>query len=478
MKKIILSVAVLATGILTQAQLQNPDFEHAENGILSAWKNKPNNLYLWKIDDAVKYSGKNSLQISNIKDASTSAQPFSQIVPIPGNGLRKVRLSGYIRSENTTGNIALWAQVKNGEKTTIDFGNSDTQNRKVTPNTDWKEYSLEFIVDDNAKNFLFGGFLSGNGKVWFDNFSVSEIPFSEKEASKEALIYIDEFKNIIKKNSIFKDKINWSSLENNLQKISKGMETVDETAPAVQYIMKNLKEAGDNHSFIDSKENFDKKSTSNPTAIEPESQLLDQNIGYIMVPRFSSLNKEVGSSFAEKIQKMIRKLDTDHPIKGWIVDLRKNMGGNMYPMIAGLGPLTGEGVLGYFVDGMKKTPWKYANGTCGAITVPNPYVLKDPKAKIAVLMGPRTASSGEATAISFIGKDNVKTFGQPSGGYTSANRGFKLSDGRNLLLAVSYEMDKNGKEYKEKIQPDIPVAPSENANTDAELAAAIQWIKE
>lgn len=104
------------------------------------------------------------------------------------------------------------------------------------------------------------------------------------------------------------------------------METVDETAPAVQYIMKNLKEAGDNHSFIDSKENFDKKSTSNPTAIEPESQLLDQNIGYIMVPRFSSLNKEVGSSFAEKIQKMIRKLDTDHPIKGWIVDLRKNMG--------------------------------------------------------------------------------------------------------------------------------------------------------
>lgn len=63
----------------------------------------------------------------------------------------------------------------------------------------------------------------------------------------------------------------------------------------------------------------------------------------------------------------------------------------MYPMIAGLGPLTGEGVLGYFVDGMKKTPWKYANGTCGAITVPNPYVLKDPKAKIAVLMGPRTA---------------------------------------------------------------------------------------
>lgn len=184
MKKIILSVAVLATGILTQAQLQNPDFEHAENGILSAWKNKPNDLYLWKIDDAVKYSGKNSLQVSNIKDAYTSAQPFSQIVPIPGNGLRKVRLSGYIRSENTTGNIALWAQVKNGEKTTIDFGNSDTQNRKVTPNTDWKEYSLEFIVDDNAKNFLLEAFYPATAKYGLIIFQFLRFPFPKKKLLK------------------------------------------------------------------------------------------------------------------------------------------------------------------------------------------------------------------------------------------------------------------------------------------------------
>lgn len=478
MKKIILGIAVLATGILTQAQLQNPDFEQAENNSPSAWKIEPNDLYLVKTDDVVKHSGKNAIQISNTADASASMQPFSQMFSIQGSGFRKVRLSGYVRSENITGNIALYAYIKNGEKITIDKGNSETQNHKIKANKDWKEYSLEFVVDDNAKNFLFGAFLSGNGKVWFDDFSVSEVPFSEKTASKESLAYIDDFKNIIKKNSIFKDKINWPSLDNHLQIISKGMETVDDTSLAIQYIMKHLKEAGDNHSFIDSKESFDKKSTSNPTAIEPESQLLDQNIGYVMVPAFSSLNKEVGSSFAEKIQSMIRKLDADHPIKGWIVDLRKNMGGNMHPMIAGLGPLTGEGVLGYFADSKKKTPWKYANGTCGAITVPNPYVLKDPKAKIAVLMGPRTASSGEATAISLIGKDNVKTFGQPSAGYTSANRGFKLSDGRNLLLAVSYEMDRTGKEYKEKIQPDIPVAPSENANTDAEVAAAIQWIKE
>ncbi|KXH78293.1 S41 family peptidase [Chryseobacterium kwangjuense] len=476
MRKMIISAALLVAGITIQAQLQNPDFEETENNLPTGWKSKPSELYLVKSDDAVKYSGKSALQISSISNAPKAMQSFSQIIPIPGSGIRKVRLSGYIRSENTEGKIALWTQVWNAEKTMIDFGNSDTQNNIVVSNTDWKEYTLEFLVDDMARNFVFGGLLQGNGKVWFDQFSVTEVPFSDKASSKKALAYIDEFKNIVKKNSIFKDKINWTLMEQNLHKMSKDMETVEDTDPTILYIMKTLRNVGDNHSFIDSKENVEKKNVSNPTAIEPESKLMDQHIGYVMVPGFSSLSKEVGSSFAEKIQGMIRKLDTENQIKGWIVDLRRNMGGNMYPMITGLGPLTGEGTLGYFTDGKRKNPWSYRKGSSGVITVSKPYFLKNPDLKIAVLIGPYTGSSGEATTLSFIGKKNVKTFGQPSAGYTSGNQSFRLSDGRNLLLASSYEMDRTGKEYREKIQPDILVAPSESKENDSDMAEAVQWI--
>lgn len=474
----IVSAVLLTAGITIQAQLQNPDFEQTENNLPTEWKIKPSELYQVKSDDAVKYSGKNALQISSISNASKAMQTFSQVVPIPGSGFRKVRLSGYIRSENTEGKIALWSQVWNAEKAMIDFGNSNTQNNMVAPNTDWKEYSLEFVVDDTARNFLFGGLLSGNGKVWFDQFSVLEVPFSDKVSSKKALAYIDEFKSIVKKNSIFKDKINWISVEQNLQKISKGMETIQDTTPAIQYIMKTLRNVGDNHSFIDSKESVEKKNVSNTTAIEPESKLVDQHIGYVMVPGFSSLSKEVGSSFAEKIQGMIRKLDTENQIKGWIVDLRRNTGGNMYPMITGLGPLTGEGTLGYFTNGKNKNPWSYRKGSSGGMMVSNPYFLKNPDLKIAVLIGPSTGSSGEATTLSFVGKKNVKTFGQPSAGYTSANQSFRLSDGRNLLLASSYEMDRTGKEYREKIQPDVSVPPSESTENDADVAEAVKWILE
>lgn len=479
MIKIIISISILLGGTLIQAQIQNPGFEKTENNYPADWSNKVLDSYEMKADNGIKHSGSNSLQISSKKDNANELQTFSQKVPVPGKGLRKVEISAYIKSENTTGNIALWTQVRDEKKNMVDFANSVTQNHKVVPNEDWKKYSLEFMLDDQSNFFVLGGFLMGGGKVWFDDFSVSEIPFSEKTASKTALKYIDQFKNIVKKNSIFTEKVNWNILETNLQKLSYGMETVDDTAPAIQYIMKALKNAGDNHSFIDNTQYSEEKKSTKSSPIEPESKLLDHNIGYIMVPAFSSLNKEVGNSFAEKIQHMIEKLDSGNTVKGWIVNLRSNTGGNMYPMITGLGPLTGEGTLGYFTkDGKNKDGWKYKNGKSYSVSVSKPYTLKNQAQKIAVLIGPNTASSGEATAISFIGKKNTKTFGQPSAGYTTGNQGYNLSDGKTLYLAASYEMDRTGKEYTAKIEPDVLITPSTDKSTDAEIQKASEWILE
>ncbi|MDR2235800.1 MAG: S41 family peptidase [Chryseobacterium sp.] len=480
MKRTASGILLLFIGsIFIQGQLQNPDFETTENSLPSGWDCKASDLYDIKTDPTIQYSGQNSLLIaSKAADASGNMLLFSQTFPAPGKGLRRIRLSGFIKSENVKDEILLWAHIINTGKKIISKGNSQNQSNPVTLNADWKEYSLEFIIDDQAKDITFGGYLSGNGKVWFDHFSVSEVPFSDKASSKQALSYIDDFKSIVKKNSIFKEKINWNDLNSNLQKISKGMETLEDTYPAIQYIMNTLREAGDNHSFIDSKETAAQKSTSNPVGKEPEARLLEEKIGYIMVPAFGSLNKEVGNEFALKIQNMIRKLDTENNLKGWIVDLRNNMGGNMYPMIVGLGPLTGEGELGYFKDNKSKQSWKYEKGKSSVTSVTAPYILKKNDLKIAVLIGPNTASSGEIAAISFIGKPNAKTFGQPSAGYTSGNRLFVLKDRRNLLLATSYEMDRTGKEYIENIQPDVMIQPSENKDSDPDIPVASKWILE
>ena len=64
------------------------------------------------------------------------------------------------------------------------------------------------------------------------------------------------------------------------------------------------------------------------------------------------------------------------------------------------------------------------------------------KQNIAVLISDKTASSGEMTAISLLARENSKTFGNKTAGYTTANAMYKLSNGATLLLAVSYSMDK------------------------------------
>ena len=156
----------------------------------------------------------------------------------------------------------------------------------------------------------------------------------------------------------------------------------------------------------------------------------------------------------------------------------------MHPMIAGLGPLIGEGTLGYFIkkdtDFKLANRWYYEGGIAGngkniSLTNSlNPYKIKKTQQKIAVLISSKTGSSGEMTAISFIGKKNVKLFGQQSGGYTTGNVSFKLSDGSALVLASSLVADRNQKKYLKGIIPDVIIKPSDK--DDDTLKAAMAWI--
>jgi hypothetical protein len=137
-------------------------------------------------------------------------------------------------------------------------------------------------------------------------------------------------------------------------------------------------------------------------------------------------------AFANAIQAVLRDRDRDG-LAGWIVDLRGNGGGNMWSMVAGLGPVLGEGLVGYFIDPLgQRIPWEYRhpssfNGGTAVVTVTSPYTLRRPMPRVAVLTDVRIASSGEATAIAFRGRPNTRSFGEPTCGLSTANQGFTLS---------------------------------------------------
>lgn len=290
---------------------------------------------------------------------------------------------------------------------------------------------------------------------------------------------IEEFNEnlltIVKENSVFSDSINWSLLEHEIDSITENSQNKDIRALTVMHVLNRLRAVGDDHSLYMTKDQAKELFVQKQDSVNPEGKLLSTHIAYVKVPGFASGKVSEHNKFATKIQTLIQTLDSKQ-IKGWIVDLRGNWGGGMYPMIVGLGPLLEEGVLGYYVlqNGHKKA-WSYKNGGSNGVYVVNPYVVQNKNIKIAVLINNQTASSGEMTAISFIGKPNVKLIGSPSAGFTTGNRPYMLKDSSYIHLASARVADRNMHKINGPIVPDILIQ-GYSFFSDGYIDAAIKWI--
>lgn len=90
--------------------------------------------------------------------------------PVKDAAGKRVRFSGYIKTEGVTNGYAgLW-WIVDGASGTLAFDNM--QNRGVTGTTDWKRYDIELPVATDAKSISFGAILPGNGTAWFDGLTV------------------------------------------------------------------------------------------------------------------------------------------------------------------------------------------------------------------------------------------------------------------------------------------------------------------
>jgi carboxyl-terminal processing protease len=178
--------------------------------------------------------------------------------------------------------------------------------------------------------------------------------------------------------------------------------------------------------------------------------------------------------------------------EGWIVDVRGNGGGNMWPMLAGIGAVLGEADLGKFVsaDGGSEV-WFYKAGQAGsrgaggkeeiAAEIKQPPFALPELAWVALVFDRGTGSSGEAIAISFAGRARERSFGEHTAGFSTSNDRYALPDGAALFLCTGIEVDRTGKLYPEGLSPDVEVpapATRPQEENDAALQAAMRWLAE
>jgi C-terminal processing protease CtpA/Prc len=194
------------------------------------------------------------------------------------------------------------------------------------------------------------------------------------------------------------------------------------------------------------------------------------------------------SAFSDSLLHLVGSLDAQHAC-GWIVDLRGNLGGNMWPMLLGVEPILGDGEVGAFVDpDSVRSTWFSSPGSVGTrdangdttyvhtSDIP-PVRLTQAMPPVAVLTDSLTASSGEAIAVAFRGRPGARSFGSPTFGVPTANHGYTLSDGALLLLTVAADADRTGRVYTDQLVPDEPIPPGTGPFAyDTVSVAAQAWL--
>lgn len=96
--------------------------------------------------------------------------------------------------------------------------------------------------------------------------------------------------------------------------------------------------------------------TSYQREMQPHGRLLDAGIGYLDLPGVTG-SSAILKAYAGAAQRLIRDLDR-LGTRQWVLDLRRNVGGNMWSMLAGVMPLLGAGECGFFVSPEgRQTSW-------------------------------------------------------------------------------------------------------------------------
>jgi carboxyl-terminal processing protease len=261
--------------------------------------------------------------------------------------------------------------------------------------------------------------------------------------------YLEQALSVMRSNAVYAPDGGWTAVDVEATKMAAAAKTPADTYPAIQYAIAQLQQAGDLHAGFSSpaESRLEEQILSSPrTSSPPDVSLPSPRIGLISVPAIESGprtpdTRRYALSALEDISSLERR---QHPC-GWIVDLRGDTGGDMWPMLLSLGPIIGSGRLIAFSGKSGTKAWvayrKNALAGAGlAVRAPMHVVDFRPAPAVAILIGANTISSGEAVAIAF--RPGTRTFGTATAGLPTSPRTYRLADGASIRFSSYWGTDR------------------------------------
>lgn len=332
--------------------------------------------------------------------------------------------------------------------------------------------------------------------------SFSQENSSLADAKDNSKAILDSIIQLSKTNAYNASKVDWERLSKEMFEISERYDSIDKIGKPAAHMFKML---GDSHGMLmyDYKVAFSYQpeeggvlrdslwqtitASKIKTPYEVVGKILENtNIAYVEIVGTGVMQTEDIKQARDNIRGVLCSLKEKDP-SGWILDLRCNTGGNMHPMMAGIGELIPDTDLGGdTVDGINfRSTWSLEDGNF----LENGYAhygdpLQCPEVKnekrIAVLTSKYTVSAGEVVVSSLKGQTNIKIIGEKTGGLSSTNGWYILPDKWVLAPMQAYFMSKDKTVHKDGINPDISI----NERLDIthlfqgkSIERAIQWIQ-
>lgn len=337
---------------------------------------------------------------------------------------------------------------------------------------------------------------------------------TRKNNETQAKIVLDSIISITKTHSIYTNNTDWKTVE---KKVYQEFVDSDSITSIIKPIQLLLEEIGDFHGFftvIDKqyKAQGEKKREvsydyssqdyrDEMMAIYQHSkqknqingEIIKDSIAYIEIPMIENYqgNQAINIEQTKKIRAKICELSKQNP-KGYIIDLRMNLGGTALPMLSGLGELFHNlDIGGNTKDGKSfSTKWVIKNGNAFLgedATIPNlPKIscncdLTKTDKKIAVLVSRYTSSSGELVASSLKSQKNTKLFGEQTMGWSTVNGWFLVASNVAINPATSYYMSVDQTAHLDGVIPDVLIEEDldyENPFSGQVIQKAMNWINE
>lgn len=337
----------------------------------------------------------------------------------------------------------------------------DNQGKQIDKR-EWSIVSTRGVVSEHvyipgsATSISLGVAIFGNSNVRVSHL----IAVGEDASAEDVSLPIRTYRaamEVIRLNALHGEAVDWAVVDS--QEATLASATQWQAHKKIRLVLRML---GDGHSFLDESDRVKRLDAHQGPVEKPEFELLQDGIARITMPAYLGTDKLLIEQFVSDYRTELLRL-REAGARAWIVDITKNSGGNMWPMLRALKPLFGDGRVGGVQAKNHEIDWWEIRNDEPGLSLSN-----DP---VALIIGNDTASSGEAVAVAFQGRSRTRTFGERTAGKSTANSSYPLPDGSRLNVTTAVFIDRESKPYLSGISPQVISSPSNSTDE------ALDWLR-